>query len=73
MAKITKKSMVSNLALEKANKIKELLTLCKNAEYNKTVSTNSVSYTRNAETLEELKKQVLFLVDELKRDVDIII
>ena len=73
MKKLSKKQTLSYLALQKVARLQELLKLTQNAE----VVTSCDNYTPNAykqnsKYIEDAKKEIYFLLDGIKRDVECI-
>lgn len=73
MKKLSKKQTLSYLALQKVDRLQELLKLTQNAEV-VTSSDNYTpeAYTQNSKFIDDAQKEIYFLLEGIKRDVECI-
>ena len=73
MKKLSKKQTLSYLALQKVARLQELLKLTQNAEV-VTSSDNYTpdAYTQNSKFIDDAQKEIYFLLEGIKRDVECI-
>lgn len=73
MKKLTKKQTLSYLALQKVARLQELLKMTQNAEV--VTSNNNCTpdtYTHNSKFIDDAQKEIYFLLEGIKRDVECI-
>lgn len=73
MKKLSKKQTLSYLALQKVARLQELLKMTQNAEV-VTSSDNYTpdAYTQNSKFIDDAQKEIYFLLEGIKRDVECI-
>lgn len=73
MKKVTKKQTVSYMALQKVDRLQELLKLTQNAEV-VTLCDNYTpeAYTQNSKFIDDAQKKIYSLLEGIKRDVECI-
>ena len=73
MKKLSKKQTLSYLALQKVARLQELLKLTQNAEVVTSCDNYTTeAYTQNSKFIDDAKKEIYFLLDGIKRDVECI-
>ena len=73
MKKLSKKQTLSYLALQKVARLQELLKMTQNAEV-VTLCDNCApdAYTQNSKFIDDAQKEIYFLLEGIKRDVECI-
>ena len=73
MKKLSKKQTLSYLALQKVARLQELLKLTQNAEVVTSCDNYTIeAYAQNSKFIDDTKKEIYFLLDGIKRDVECI-
>lgn len=73
MKKITKKQTVSYMALQKVDRLQELLKLTQNAEVVTSCDNYTPeAYTQNSKFIDDAQKEIYSLLEGIKRDVECI-
>lgn len=73
MKKLSKKQTLSYLALQKVARLQELLKLTQNAEVVTSCDNYTTeAYTQNSKFIDDAQKEIYFLLDGIKRDVECI-
>nr|WP_293534960.1 hypothetical protein [Prevotella sp.] len=73
MKKVTKKQTVSYMALQKVDRLQELLKLTQNAEVVTSCDNYTPeAYTQNSKFIDDAQKEIYSLLEGIKRDVECI-